>query len=220
VTALLDVLSDEQDSDEQDGLFEASLGADLRKIEAKIRTDDRSGIESRWEFGRRLVRYRGDNKQLPKGLGVAICAEFGISYAELAHRMRFAERYSTREQVSKALETCATWSAVIKDALYEKRPKGQPSADLDTELATDLLARESESETSGEPGHTPVASDPHAAVFAALGLLADEDRRPNADLFVAKATDTAALRRQALSARRWIERVEEQATTRMMGGRL
>ena len=112
---------------EQEGPLHSPLGRDrLRRLEDKVRLGDRAGIEARWDFGRRLLVRRGDSKQLDKGLIAAIVAEFGISAAEVRHRIRFAEKYLTKEQVSDISETYRTWYAIQHKALYEKRQEAAP----------------------------------------------------------------------------------------------
>ena len=69
---------------EQSWPLDTTLDADLRRIEDEIRAGDRASIEARWRFGRRLLRRKGDAKQLPNGLREAIIEEHGISRSELA----------------------------------------------------------------------------------------------------------------------------------------
>ena len=112
---------------EQEGPLHSPLGRDLRRLEDKIRGGDRAGIEARWEFGRRLLERRGDAKQLDKGLITAIVAEFGISASEVRHRIRFAEKYPARDEVSNMLETYRTWREIMQNALYGKRQAAAPA---------------------------------------------------------------------------------------------
>lgn len=110
-----------------DGPLDSPLGRDLRRLEEKVRAGDRAGIEARWEFGRRLLERRGDQKQLPKGLQEAIVAQHGISRSEVLHRIKFAEKYPAREEVSNMLDTSRTWRDITQTALYEKRQEAVPA---------------------------------------------------------------------------------------------
>jgi len=120
---------------EQSWPLDTTLDADLRRIEDEVRAGDRASIEARWRFGRRLLRRKGDAKQLPNGLREAIIEEHGISRSELAYRLKFAEKYETKEEVSTVVDTYKSWTAIRENALYEKREIAQPSADLVDELS-------------------------------------------------------------------------------------
>lgn len=110
-----------------DGPLDSPLGRDLRRLEEKVRAGDRAGIEARWEFGRRLLERRGDQKKLPTGLQEAIVAQHGISRSEILHRIKFAEKYPTKEGLSIMIDNHHTWREIYTNALYEKRQEAAPA---------------------------------------------------------------------------------------------
>jgi hypothetical protein len=123
------------------GPLDSPLGHDLWALEQRIRAGDRAGIEARWEFGHRLLQRRGDQKQLPKGLQEAIVAQHEISRSEVLHRVKFAEKYSDREEVSNMLDTYRTWREIVHNALYERRAKKNDSPNAGNVVQTFEMRR-------------------------------------------------------------------------------
>lgn len=95
----------------------ADTDAITRYVELDRRVDvaEGEGLFARWEFGRQLLRERQHNggKQLPNGRLDELVTATGKSRAEIGHRLRFADKYRTRAEVSKALGTLRSWSEAI-----------------------------------------------------------------------------------------------------------
>jgi hypothetical protein len=53
----------------------------------------------------------------------AIVAQHQISRSELLHRIKFAEKYPDRTEVSTIVDTYRTWLDIHQKALYEPRAK-------------------------------------------------------------------------------------------------
>lgn len=97
---------------------EYDLGPFLR-IEQRIVKHETTGIRERWDYGRKLLaeRDRNGGKQLPNGLLDQLVEASGKSRAELQYRAKFAERYTTEDEVSNAFDTYGSWHAIVSEGL-------------------------------------------------------------------------------------------------------
>ena len=161
-----------------DGPLDSPLGRDLRRLEEKIRTGDRAGIEARWEFGRRLLERRGDTKQLPKGLMEAIVAQHGIGASEIRHRVRFAEKYPDKTEVSIMIETYRTWREIYTNALYEKRAAAAKPAKADNVIRLGFTVRRLSKELTVRRGDFTAAERQLLShLLDLLGEMLDDEKK-------------------------------------------
>jgi hypothetical protein len=164
---------------EPSGPLDSPLGADLRRLEEKIRAGDRAGIEARWAFGRRLLAKRGDQKKLPPGLQEAIVEQHGISRSEVLHRIKFAEKYPDRETLSNILDNQRTWFDITRNALYEKRFKNTKAAKPDNVIRGVLPLRRLRRDIVTRRGHLTVAEREEIRLLVEVftEILAGYDRK-------------------------------------------
>jgi hypothetical protein len=101
---------------------------ELDRLEQKIRSSDDDGIRARWAFGKHLLGLRV-GKQLPRGVLDAHCKTHGVSRSELSARMKFAEKYPTADEVSTAVGSCRTWTAIRKTLTDKPDAAQQPKRD-------------------------------------------------------------------------------------------
>lgn len=95
--------------------------SDLREWDARVDAAEDDGIRARWEYGHALLRRRV-GKQLPKGLLDEECAKTGKSRQELGYRLRFAERFSSADEVTNAVGNFRSWHAIVNEALAKPKP--------------------------------------------------------------------------------------------------
>lgn len=95
--------------------------AELMEIDSRVDGAEHDGIFARWEFGRALLKERETHggKQLPHGRLDEVCAATGKSRPEHQFRMQFAAKYPTHEEVSTAVDTFRSWTA-IRETLTDK----------------------------------------------------------------------------------------------------
>lgn len=91
--------------------------ARLVHLDKDVDAAEGEGLRARWEFGRELLARRV-GKQLERGVLDKVVAATGKPRSELQHRMRFAEKYPTIEEVSTAVGTLKSWTE-IREGLYE-----------------------------------------------------------------------------------------------------
>jgi hypothetical protein len=92
------------------------------EIEKRIRTAEHDGLIARWECGKQLfIRRKG--KQLPRNLIQQLEKLIEVSQAELRYRMKFYEKFPTKEQVSDAIRDFPSWYRMTHEGLYKKRKK-------------------------------------------------------------------------------------------------
>lgn len=94
--------------------------ARLVKIEQRIAGAEDTGLRARWEFGRDLLAARDGKGRLPNGYLALVVEETQASRAEINHRMRFAERFATEEELSNALDSYRSWHEIVATALTTK----------------------------------------------------------------------------------------------------
>jgi hypothetical protein len=101
----------------------ATLGK-LSAIEKRVVSADREGMTRRWEYGQLLLakreEYKG-RKVVPKDLREAALAQDKIGPRELVYRVRFAEKFPTRELMSTALHDWPTWTQMKEQGLVTKK---------------------------------------------------------------------------------------------------
>ena len=105
------------------GVLDADWGWELQNLQEKIALNDKTSLEARWSYGKVLVSRRGEAKQLPHGTLDALVVRDKISRSEINHRMRFAQTFPTRKEVSNALDTYPTWRDAIRG--LPKKPKAE-----------------------------------------------------------------------------------------------
>jgi hypothetical protein len=112
---------------ESTGPIDTPWGADLRRIEDRVRSADESAIIARWESGRHLLK-RKEGKQLPHGLLDEAAEALQVSRRELEYRVKCAETFDSEEKVRNALRTYRSWRAIIRERLTEtsKPRKSEP----------------------------------------------------------------------------------------------
>jgi hypothetical protein len=119
---------------ESTGPIDTPWGADLRRIEDRVRSADEAGIIARWESGRHLLK-RKEGKQLPHGLLDEAAEALNVSRRELEYRVKCAETFDSEEKVRNALRTYRSWRAIIRERLTEtskprkSEPRKLPPAD-------------------------------------------------------------------------------------------
>jgi hypothetical protein len=106
------------------GLLDTAWGAKLRALERDIKKAEGDSLLARWEFGKTLLIERKGGKQLPKGLLDQMSREMKLSGTELRYRMRFAEKYPTKPEVSNAIGDFPSWYQMTQRGLHRpKRPR-------------------------------------------------------------------------------------------------
>jgi len=109
------------------GPLDTPWGAVLRQIEGRIKDNESTGMEARWESGRELLKRR-KGKKLPKGLLDQAAEVLEVDRLELQRRVRFAERFQTKDALCHAVTQYPTWHSMVKDGLPVKRkPKKLPA---------------------------------------------------------------------------------------------
>jgi hypothetical protein len=104
--------------------------AELNPIQKRIDAAECESIPARWEFGRVLLKHRGEKKQLPRGWRAEIIERFGLESSEITRRMQLAEKFPTVEQVVDACTRCGgSWRRIIREELVKRRGgQGKPQA--------------------------------------------------------------------------------------------
>jgi hypothetical protein len=93
--------------------------SEMRRLEEAVRVSDGQNIRARWESGRYMLTLRDGKKQLPPGMLDELARTVGVVRSELGARMRFAEKYSTEEELSTAVETFRTWTDIRQRGLTD-----------------------------------------------------------------------------------------------------
>jgi hypothetical protein len=94
----------------------------LRRIEERIAKAEGDGLRARWEFGYELLMQRVGEK-LPPGLLNQVCADVGVSRAEVKFRVRFADKFPDEKSLANALANWPTWFQMTQEGLMENRKK-------------------------------------------------------------------------------------------------
>jgi len=95
-----------------------------QEIEGRICKGRLDALLARWEFGRQLLAERVDGKRdkegkrLPNGRREELSNALGISSSEIDHRMRFADRFPTEEEVRTAFQEYGSWYAICQKGIY------------------------------------------------------------------------------------------------------
>ncbi|OBF43916.1 hypothetical protein A5787_14275 [Mycobacterium sp. 852002-50816_SCH5313054-b] len=110
----------------------------LKELSERISNNEADSIEARWEFGRVLLKQRGRNKQLPDGVLKEVVKTHGISRREVQYRMKFADKFTTEDEVRNALHTYGgSWRRICSKALpaEPKKPKSKFAEKFSRRLA-------------------------------------------------------------------------------------
>lgn len=95
------------------------FGPELRRLKDLVNKSEDDGLRARWASGHCLLTER-KGKLLPR-YALAIWAQhLGVHRSELSARMKFAEKYSTEEELSTFIESFKTWHAIRTQALIDK----------------------------------------------------------------------------------------------------
>lgn len=109
----------------------------LKKLSERIAGNEADSILARWEFGK-VLRQRRRGKQLPKGVLAEVVKTHGISQREAAYRMKFAEKFSTEDEVRNALQTYgSSWRRIVSKALPAEPPP--PKSKLAAKVSRRLM---------------------------------------------------------------------------------
>jgi len=104
--------------------------ARLESLEFQIQDTDKEGMLKRWEFGRELlkrrVKYKGRDV-VPAELMTLTIKQCGISKPEINWRIKFAERYPTKKETSRAIDDYPSWTR-MKNGLIDKKRTTKPRA--------------------------------------------------------------------------------------------
>lgn len=90
------------------------------KLAKKIVSDERDGIERRYEYGAELLKAREGRQRLPKGFLADRVAEWErsglpkISEGELQRYMRLAEAYPTKAHRRHAMRLMGSWFEIVR----------------------------------------------------------------------------------------------------------
>jgi hypothetical protein len=97
------------------------LKADLTQLEETIRANETPAIRARWDYGRKILAcyLKPGQKQLAKGLLEAIAEDLGVHRSEVSARLKCAKKYPTEAELSTAVESFKSWTAIKQQALTE-----------------------------------------------------------------------------------------------------
>ena len=76
-----------------------------------------------WKFGKRLVDLRNGKKILQPGVLKEHADREKVHRSELSARMKFADKFPTEEQLSTAVETYKSWTAIRQKPLTNRKRK-------------------------------------------------------------------------------------------------
>jgi hypothetical protein len=97
----------------------------LKALEQRIVSTEGDGLRARWEFGQMLLPNR-EGKKFPKGFLDSVAKETGASRIELQKRVRFAERFSTEDEMCNGVTQWPTWHQMVRDGLARKQGESEP----------------------------------------------------------------------------------------------
>ncbi len=89
-------------------------------IDKQIDENESCALRARWEFGREMLAMRDGKGRLPDGKLTELVAATGKNRVELSRRVRFAERYSTEDELCHAVTQLGSWHQVVKNLKAEK----------------------------------------------------------------------------------------------------
>jgi hypothetical protein len=98
--------------------------AKLASLEHQIQDTNKEGMLKRWEFGHELLKRRTTYKGqqiVPRELMTLTIKQCGISRVEISWRVKFAERYPTKKEASRAIEAYPSWTQMKKGLIDKKR---------------------------------------------------------------------------------------------------
>jgi hypothetical protein len=130
----------------------AAVLGQLDPHEKNIREDEGRSIKSRCDFGKVLLKQRGDKKQLPRGLRSRITEQFGLEASEITRRMQLADTFKTEKQLMDVRTRCGdSWRRIIREELPKtpRKEKAEPSWAELKKAALNRWLREA----SGDDGH-------------------------------------------------------------------
>lgn len=113
------------------------------QLDAAVDGAERDGIVARWEFGLLMLQERDANggKQLPTGRLGELSNATGKTGRELQYRAKFAELYTSEEEVRNAFRTFGSWYEIVKRGLpQEVGAAKRDSSEHETCTVDDLCA--------------------------------------------------------------------------------
>lgn len=104
----------------------------IRQADNEANAQEQTGLRARWESGRRLfkVRQRCGGLRLPNRMLQQFVAALTVPARELNHRMKFAEKYPTEDELSNAVTKFRTWRAITQKALTDTPREKKPVSPL------------------------------------------------------------------------------------------
>lgn len=115
----------------------------LIHIDQRIDANESDALRARWEFGHQMLAARDGAGRLPNGYLAALKERTKKSHTELARRAQFASAFPTEEELSTAVESFESWTAVVRSLKAEKdaadnvpaKPQSAPEGKFSTFVA-------------------------------------------------------------------------------------
>lgn len=92
----------------------------LVHIDRQIDENESTALRARWEFGRQMLAARDGAGRLPNGYLAELKERTQKSHTELARRAQFAAAFPTEEELSTAVESFESWTAVVRSLKKSK----------------------------------------------------------------------------------------------------
>ncbi len=96
----------------------------LTNLENSITASEGAALKARWLFGRELVNRRIDYKGrlvIPRDLMALTTQKCEVGRHEIIRRIRFAERYPTKDLMFDAIKHYPSWYRMTHEGLVEKK---------------------------------------------------------------------------------------------------
>lgn len=103
----------------------AKKATEYVKLARKIASDERGGVEHRYEYGSQLLAARAGRERLPKGFLADRIAEIDraglpkVNERELQRWMKFAEVYPTKAHRRHAMTLMGSWFEIVQQGFPE-----------------------------------------------------------------------------------------------------
>jgi N6-adenosine-specific RNA methylase IME4 len=88
-------------------------------IDKQIDENESCALRARWEFGREMLAARDGAGRLPNRMLTEVSERTGKARAEIGHRMRFAARFHTEDELANAVSTFGSWHQIVKNLKAE-----------------------------------------------------------------------------------------------------
>jgi hypothetical protein len=100
-----------------------ALDQELIRLERAIRESDGGGLKLRWQMGREMLKLRV-GRRLPNGVLDLLSQGLHVHPSELVARMKFAQKFSTEDQLTNVISKFTTWYD-IKQHVLTDIPRGK-----------------------------------------------------------------------------------------------